>query len=92
MQIRGRRGSGESSKKNTQEVMLLRACKAGRTVGHRPFMCAWKGGTVRGAGQCAGPEGQWGAAGRKRDGGGRGGLPRPQGLEPHSGLERGSLR
>ena len=69
MQIRGRRVSGESSKKNTQEVMLLRACKAGRTVGHRPFMCAWKGGTLRGAGQCAGPGGQCGAAGRKRDGG-----------------------
>lgn len=88
------RGSGESSKKiHVREVMSLSAWKAGRTVGHRPFVCACERGTLRGARRCDRTQGAVGAAGGKRDGvGGGGGLPRPQGLERHSGLERGNLR
>lgn len=93
MQIRGREGVWRVlQKKYTREVMSLRACKVGRTVGHRPFMCACEGGTVRGARQCD-PVLEAVGGGRKRERwGGRGGLPRPQGLEWHSRLETGGLR
>lgn len=62
------RGSGESSRKiHVREVMSLRAWKVGRTVGHRPFVCACKRGTVRGARQCDRTRGDSGGRREERE-------------------------